>query len=231
MTMSEPVSADDDIAEPEPQGCLATLLRLFGIRLQPTKEPRGDDALPYRLTQRFLSPSELSFYKALLQVLPDEIVVSVKPRLGDILFVPRGSACRWALQNKIQSKHVDFLLCSKQTMAPLVAIELDDKSHARADRIERDEFVDQAFAAAGLDVIHVKARASYVLEDIRALLKAVLEKKGSASVTNGSKGEHPICPNCRTPMVQRTASKGSQKGNIFWGCENYPNCREALPVR
>lgn len=230
MMMREPVLADDDIAEPEPQGCLAALLRLFGIRLQPTKEPRGDDALPYRLTQRFLSPAELSFYKVLLQALPKEMVVTVKPRLGDILFVPRGSAGRWALQNKIQSKHVDFLLCSEQTMAPKLAIELDDKSHARADRIERDEFVDQAFAAAGLDVLHVKARTSYVLEDIRAQIKTVLEKNGSASATAASKGGSPICPNCRTPMVQRTASKGPQKGNTFWGCENYPNCRMTIPL-
>lgn len=231
MTMSQPVSADDDIAEPEPLGCLAALLRLFGVRLQPTNEPRGDVALPYRLTQRFLSPAELSFYKVLLQVLPKEIVVAVKPRLGDILFVPRGSTGCWALQNKIQSKHVDFLLCSEQTMAPQLAIELDDKSHARADRIERDEFVDQAFAAAGLDVLHVKARASYVLEDIRVQIKAALEEKGSASVTTASNGEPPICPNCRTTMVQRTASKGPQKGNSFWGCENYPNCRMTIPVR
>ena len=230
MMMSEPASPDEDIVEPEPQGCLAALLRLFGIRLQPTKEPRGDDVLPYRLTQRFLSPAELSFYKVLLQVLPEEMVVTVKPRLGDILFVPRGSAGRWALQNKIQSKHVDFLLCSEQTMAPQLAIELDDKSHARADRIERDEFVDQAFAAAGLDVLHVKARASYVLEDIRVQIKAVLEKKRSTSVTTASKGGSPVCPNCHTPMIQRIASKGPQKGNAFWGCENYPNCRMTVPL-
>ena len=229
--MTEPASADEDIAEPEQQGCLAVLLRFVGIRLQPAEVPRGDVALPYRVTQRFLSPAELSFYKVLLQVLPKEIVVAVKPRLGDILFVPRGSAGRWALQNKIQSKHVDFLLCSEQTMAPQLAIELDDKSHARADRIERDEFVDQAFAAAGLDVLHVKARASYVLEDIRAQIKAALEKKGSASIATATIGEHPICPNCHTPMIQRIASKGSQKGNTFWGCENYPNCRVTLPGR
>lgn len=230
MTMSEPASPHEDTSEPEPKGCLAALLGFFGIRLQPTEEPRGDDALPYRLTQRFLSPAELSFYKVLLHALPKGIVVNVKPRLADILFVPRGSAGRWALQNKIQSKHVDFLLCSGQTMAPQLAIELDDKSHARVDRIERDEFVDQAFAAAGLAVIHVKARPSYVLDDIRALVNTALEMNGSASVTTVAKGEQPICPNCRTPMVQRTASKGPQKGNTFWGCENYPNCRMTLPI-
>lgn len=229
--MSAPASPDEDAVEPEPQGCLAGLLRIFGIPLQPTAEPRANEPLPYRLTQRFLSPAELSFYKVLLQVLPEDMVVTVKPRLGDILFVPRGAAGRWALQNKIQSKHVDFLVCSGNTMTPQLAIELDDKSHARADRIERDEFVDQAFAAAGLDVIHVKARTSYVLEDVRAVVNTALERKRSASVSIAANDEPPTCPNCRTTMVQRTASKGSQKGNSFWGCENYPNCRMTLPIQ
>lgn len=228
--MSEPADVHEDIVEPEPKGCLAAVLRFFGIRLQPTEEPRVGERLPYRLTQRFLSEAELSFYKVLLQVLPPEYVVVVKPRLGDVLFVPRGSAGRWALQNKIQSKHVDFLLCSEQTMTPQVVIELDDKSHARADRIERDEFVDKACAAAGLDVIHIPAQRSYVLDEIRRQLLTPLERRDRPSPVAPPQGTIPTCPNCRTTMVLRTASKGAQKGNSFWGCENYPNCRVTVPI-
>ena len=35
----------------------------------------------------------------------------------------------------------------------------------------------------------------------------------------------PVCPRCGSPMVLRTASKGANAGNRFWGCSNYPNCR------
>jgi hypothetical protein len=134
LSMSKPVWPDDEGAEPEPQGCLAAVLKLFGIRLHSADEPPVTDGLPYRLSQRFLSPAELSFYKVLAQVVPADTVVAVKPRLGDILFVPRGTSGRWAFQNKIQSKHVDFLVCDARTMTPRLAIELDDKSHERADR-------------------------------------------------------------------------------------------------
>ena len=142
LSMSQPVLPDDEGAEPEPQGCLAAVLKLFGIRLQPADGPPVADVLPYRLSRRFLSPAELSFYRVLVQVIPEDTVVAVKPRLGDVRFVSRGSSGRWAFQNKIQSKHVDFLVCDAKTMTPRLAIELDDKSHERADRMERDEFVD-----------------------------------------------------------------------------------------
>jgi hypothetical protein len=50
----------------------------------------------------------------------------------------------WAIRVvKVMKKHVDSLLCHSQTMLPQVLIELDDKSHERKDRQERDAFVDR----------------------------------------------------------------------------------------
>lgn len=40
----------------------------------------------------------------------------------------------------------------------------------------------------------------------------------------------PLCPKCGIPMVLRVASKGAHRGEPFYGCPNYPRCREALPV-
>ena len=33
------------------------------------------------------------------------------------------------------------------------------------------------------------------------------------------------CPSCGGQMVQRTARKGKNAGNTFWGCSNFPHCR------
>jgi restriction system protein len=35
----------------------------------------------------------------------------------------------------------------------------------------------------------------------------------------------PTCPLCGKPMVQRTARRGSNSGNQFWGCPGYPACK------
>ncbi len=40
-----------------------------------------------------------------------------------------------------------------------------------------------------------------------------------------------ICSKCGAPMVLRTAQKGSNKGQKFWGCSNYPKCRGIEKVK
>jgi len=35
----------------------------------------------------------------------------------------------------------------------------------------------------------------------------------------------PLCPICNQKMIKRTAKKGRNAGNIFWGCSQFPNCR------
>ena len=34
-----------------------------------------------------------------------------------------------------------------------------------------------------------------------------------------------LCPTCKAPMVKRTAKRGANAGNTFWGCSAYPTCR------
>jgi len=48
----------------------------------------------------------------------------------------------------------------------MLAIELDDSSHKRAARQERDSFVDSALAAAGLPILHVPARSGYNAQEL-----------------------------------------------------------------
>lgn len=40
----------------------------------------------------------------------------------------------------------------------------------------------------------------------------------------------PSCPSCGNTMVRRTARKGFNAGNAFWGCSNYPQCREIVAI-
>ena len=37
--------------------------------------------------------------------------------------------------------------------------------------------------------------------------------------------ESRICPRCGKPLVLRTAKKGDNIGNTFWGCSAFPKCR------
>ena len=39
----------------------------------------------------------------------------------------------------------------------------------------------------------------------------------------------PLCPRCGSTMILRTATRGENKGNQFWGCSGYPKCRFINP--
>jgi len=55
-----------------------------------------------------------------------------------------------------------------------LVIELDDWSHKRADRRERDKFVDQALGDAGLSILRVPVQASYDPAALRADIEQLL---------------------------------------------------------
>lgn len=209
-------------------------------------EGKGESAaipsaeFPYHLRDHFLSLAELHFYESLKAAVAGRAVIITKVALGDVFYVKKGDdASKYRIYtNKIDRKHVDFLLCDSVTMQPLVGIELDDKSHQREDRQERDAFVDGVFAAAGLPLIHVPVKRAYVVDEIAAQLAPYL-KAAAVPSANGtavkvvqpvaaSTNESPYCPNCDSKMVVRTAKGGSKPGSKFWGCPNYPTCRGML---
>lgn len=117
-------------------------------------------ALPYVATDWLLTPTERGFYYALRQAAGVEFVIFCKVRLADIIHVRPGPGF-WQAMRPICMKHLDFVLCDPMTMRPVLAIELDDPSHERPDRAERDRFVEAALAAAQFPLIRFPASNTY----------------------------------------------------------------------
>ena len=40
----------------------------------------------------------------------------------------------------------------------------------------------------------------------------------------------PNCPKCGSQMVIRTAKRGQNAGNHFWGCTTYPKCKGTVNI-
>lgn len=40
----------------------------------------------------------------------------------------------------------------------------------------------------------------------------------------------PSCPVCNSVMQKRTAKRGANTGNEFWGCSQYPKCRGVISI-
>lgn len=155
----------------EKSGCLGFILKLF--RSNPTPPVTNQPTFPYGKREKFLSDGELRFYHILKPLVPSDHTLITKVRLSDLFFVHRPHENRGA-RNKIDRKHVDFLICKDTTMTPVLAIELDDSSHQRKDRAERDAFVDQVFQAAALPLLHIKVVQNYNPTEIQNKIHALL---------------------------------------------------------
>lgn len=225
----------------ENPGCLGALLQMLGIAPR-SQEDTAAEVFPYRVRDDFLSPAERAFYGVLFMAVGQRAVVCPKVRLSDVFFVTHPRKHRSAF-NRIAQKHVDFLVCEPTTMTPLLGVELDDSSHNRADRQARDAFVGKAFEAAGLPLLRVPVQRGYSVPELAAQLDSVLKAKapfagsGATQVANplpvpaaGVKVEAPLCPKCRVAMVVRTAKQGGRPGQPFYGCPNYPRCRQTVAV-
>ena len=238
-------------------GCLAGVLNLFGIKPQKssivftkTDEDFEEDFFPYRVRDDFLTPAEHSFYLVLKQMLGENFAseyfaICPKVLLADIFFVFRPNE-NMSAYNRINRKHVDFLICEPKTMKPRFAIELDDSSHRRPERQERDDFVDGVFEAAELPLIHVPVQISYNTAELGALFKGALRPgshlegqpiapEGKPDLPGASQSpstqQAPFCPKCGLRMVLRTAKNGARAGGQFYGCPNYPKCREVAAYK
>lgn len=126
------------------------------------------DNLFYKRKGYFFTISERKFFDVLQSVINGKFIIFSKVRITDLLEAPKGLGNPSFYQhfNKIKSKHVDFVICDKERLIPLLVIELDGSSHSRPDRIKRDEFVDQAFKSADLPIIHIRNYASYDKEEL-----------------------------------------------------------------
>lgn len=165
-------------------GCLLTLLRqIIGGRTGKNgaaqsvpalaQQNLGEEVLPYGLRDDFLTPCEFSFHQVLRSTLASEATIAVKVRLSDLLYVHERHKNQAAL-NRIHMKHVDFVVCDTSTMKPRLGIELDDSSHGRRERMDRDDLVDRAFKAAGLPLLRVKAAGSYEPRDLLMQIQGAL---------------------------------------------------------
>lgn len=219
-----------------PQIAIAFVILIAGALIQRFIGGKAETSV-YQSRQFLLSKAERSFYGVLLQAVRDRAVVMAKVRVADVLEPEHGvGGSRWQKAfNRISSKHFDFVLCKPDDLSIVAAIELDDKSHNKRQRGQRDEFLNKACGSAQLPLHRIKARKNYSVEELRNLLFPA-DQAATFPVTNISNSpeeadkskqpsDTPSCPKCGAALVKRKAAKGKHKGEIFWGCSAYPKCR------
>jgi very-short-patch-repair endonuclease len=175
-----PTAAPDDSAStllPVALAAAAVGLVLFIAWLRHVARARR---LPYFSREFLLTQGEAAFYQVLRTEVPDGLTLCFKVRLCDLIDCA-ADARRKGFWAKISQKHLDFVLVDSADTAIRLAIELDDRSHDRKDRRERDAFVDAALAVAGIPILRVAAASAYDARAIRARLHEALRRPRRAA--------------------------------------------------
>lgn len=95
-------------------------------------------------------------------------------------------------------------------------------------------FTDEAISfASGRNVTLVDGPKLYgLLRQAQAGAERSPAQKSAVSVPHSPapSAQALACPLCAKPMVRRTAKRGANAGNEFWGCTGYPACRGTRPI-
>lgn len=150
------------------QFCIAVAVVLAVILL--FRMYGGEKPLPYLKREALVTKPELRFYRSLQKAVQDDFEIFAMVRIADLLRVESQSPQKRKWLNKILAKHIDFVLCEPVSLKPMVCIELDDRSHSRPDRVERDIFVNKAFASANLPLLRIPTQPNYRSREIRELI-------------------------------------------------------------
>jgi len=137
-------------------GIIVVLALIFSVRTTKRRSPvTCQSPIAYRRCGSLFSPAERSFLGVLEQAVGNQYKVFGKVRLADILQPRYGLArSQWRKAfNRISSKHLDFVLCKRDDLSIVCALELNDKSHQQIERQNRDQFLKQACDTAHVPLL------------------------------------------------------------------------------
>jgi very-short-patch-repair endonuclease len=126
----------------------------------------------YTAKNSLMSKTESDFFIKLERVVSERYYVFPQVHLSAILdHRVKGQEWKYAFKH-INGKSVDYVLCSRATLEPTYAIELDDYTHDKPDRHERDIEVERIFEAANLPLVRFKNKDVSEGDIIQALANA-----------------------------------------------------------
>lgn len=171
---------------------------------------------PYKRT-KLLTDAELQLFhfmeNNLCQI--DRIIILAKVRLADIAEVDTRVTLKKEFLWKITNKHVDFLICDKNTLDIICAVELDDYTHETQEAKERDIFIMQVLDAVGIKTVRIRTKIRAIEKRDLVLVDDYINRKLA-----------PKCPYCGKQMYP----KESRTGHRFYACEDFINCRRTIDI-
>ncbi len=128
---------------------LFLVIVVFAILKKRASSGAGDTPWPFYAKKPLTQPEQILYHR-LVAAMP-ECIVLAQVQLSRLLGVKKGfSFNEW--NNRINRMSLDFLVCLKDSTV-VAAVEIDDKTHEKASRIEADAKKEKALSAAGITLV------------------------------------------------------------------------------
>jgi len=192
---------------------------------------KNPERLPYRLRVPFLASTELALFRALTELMGERYTICPKVSLNDVFYIVRPNE-NVHFFNKFFRKHVDFLLCDRQTLIPAFGVEIVrpiSKNEAR----ESDKFLDDLFTNAGLPLVHVPSSDVYDPSEVITLFQLAVSKIGGSNPLRVERHTDfvPNCPVCGKMMVLRIERNSKGLARKYYGCMDSPRCAGLVAIK
>jgi hypothetical protein len=191
-------------------------------------------AILYEKKDSLLSNAEKLLFDALQSAVADDYWLLAKVAITDAVEIK--SINGGPLPNPFPGKQFAFVVCAKNTLQILCAIELNDKIQTQGTAALSDTSLTSICAKAKIPLLNISRQLKYDTEQLRAQIQQqinVFEIKpqqskilptaaGNVMHSGNTVNTAPMnaCPKCSGAMVKRKT-----KNAELWVCIRYPECR------
>ena len=167
-------------------------------------------SFPFKRKTTLFTQVERSFLELLEQAVGDKYRIICRVRLTDIIGLRQNTDKKTAKTALMRAtgKNLDFVLCAKNDMTPIVAIDLVHSQGKEGYKTQRDWFVAGALDAARIPHLRIKVKSGYTAKEIAECIDlklAPLQRKQPKPVIQGTK--NPENPNIGRPTRPLRSNK------------------------
>lgn len=179
------------------------MMLLIVVALGAIKLSDSGVTFPFRRKPQLFTQVEHTFLQLIEQAIGGEFRIVCRVRLSDLVSVRQQAKKKQAslALSRAASKQLDFVLCERDTMRPILAIDLVHNQGKEGYKTQPDWFVSGALDAAGVPHARIKVKSGYSVNDIRDCLEEKLvayrklqQKLSQAPMHNPAPPKRPTRP-------------------------------------
>ncbi len=138
-------------------------------------DQNNQELYKYRLRKHIMTSREEYFYKMLCEIFQNRWYVLPQVGLSTLLNHEVSGQNWYGAFQHINRKTVDYVLLSKSDLSVVCAIELDDYTHDRRSRKQRDSEVERIFKSVNLPLVRFRNISNLSQQDIVNQIAAAIK--------------------------------------------------------